>query len=443
MNKHTFETSNALGELDDSLVSEAARASKPKGRRLGIVLAAAAALVLALGLAVALPGLLKPKADDRSALAATEAPANTEETAPAPTEALTEAPVVITPAPVHETSAPTALPTQAYHTASQPVGQAKFTAVSAVALAVSSGYFDGKNEPLNGLTEIYMPKKVPYGAEFSDITITNEYVAVNYGISEDWISAEEDPNRFVFIWHRNWVSGTAESYAASRAGNYGEVNNKNGIWIIHPFSGVENYAVWEKDGKGFEIIVPGNYPEDSDIIGFTKFDRVSMDEAYSYAPAEGFEADGYMWLEENGMGIAPVSRFAYGTTYYLPEDGGEGSMLYTEGYGFPDGIKKPIKELPHVGRLFTPVLLEDTEIVTVNVYDAVTLEPIALDITLDELRDIAALNVSSELRDRICGACSGCVLVDVVVAHNRNFIPELNEYEIEAFHCGFILEFGN
>lgn len=69
-------------------------------------------------------------------------------------------------------------------------------------------------------------------------------------------------------------------------------------------------------------------------------------------------------------------------------------------------------------------------------------EPIALGISLEELYDIAALSVSPETADLITGDCSGCVLVDIIVVHNGSYISELGEYEIAAYHSGFILECG-
>ena len=73
MNKSTFEISDALGEMDDALVSEAVHAcNKPRRSRLPLVIAAAAALVILIGGAIALPKLLNHGQGEVSALVTQE-----------------------------------------------------------------------------------------------------------------------------------------------------------------------------------------------------------------------------------------------------------------------------------------------------------------------------------------------------------------------------------
>ena len=174
MNNKTIETANALGEMDDSLVSEAVRASA--GNRKSILpklIAAAAALALIVGAAFVLPGLIKNSTNGVTAVLPTQSP----ETPPA----VTEAPggdTAATAAPAPETAEPTAEP---------PAGPtymncSNFSSVSAVAMAVSTNRNTNSNPALNGLTEIFMPRKVPYGATLDGIEITVDCVNVDYAI---------------------------------------------------------------------------------------------------------------------------------------------------------------------------------------------------------------------------------------------------------------------
>ena len=198
------------------------------------------------------------------------------------------------------------------------------------------------------------------------------------------------------------------------------------------------------------VTVPGYYSGDSDIIGFTGIAEVALGEVEAHAPAAGFTIEGYMWLSDDGCGYSPLTCFAYGDAYYRPEGGGEGSMIHTDGMDFLSCITPDMRSyegmmtaFPQVGRLFEPVLLEDTEIVRIDVYEITSLSPVALDISLEELYNIASLeNASDELVDLILGYSRGCVLVDIVVAHRGDYVSELDEYEVEAYHCGSIIGCG-
>ena len=57
MNKQTFNASLAMSDMDDALISEAVNVKKPKPNRLGWI-AAAAAAVLVVGAAIAVPKLI-------------------------------------------------------------------------------------------------------------------------------------------------------------------------------------------------------------------------------------------------------------------------------------------------------------------------------------------------------------------------------------------------
>ena len=448
MNKRTFEIADALGEMDDAMVSEAARAAvRPRRSRIPFMISAAAALVLIVGTALVLPRLLKSNKDKNAV----------DVSVPAPDLSTSEPAVNVTDSPdgnpaasvsVYGTAAPAETPSVIPMT----YDRMNFNTVSAVALAASSGRFSNENEALHNLTEIFMPTKVPYGAKLADIEIAQDIVTVTYNISEEWIHDESDPNRFVLIWHRNWLAGSAEETARRRAGRmmgYDPVL-KSGVWIVKSLSGIENCAVWEKDGNGFELIVPGYYSENSDILSFTGLVRVDLTDVGAHSPSEGFSTEGYMWLSENSMGYSPIVFFAFGTTYYKPDDGGEGRMLPAEGADFLSSFnemagdhERLMNTFPRVGYNFEPVLLDGCYIYSINVYSVKTLEPLASDIRLEELRDIARLDVSGGLAELIAGEGSGCVLVDIIVVHRNNYIPALDEYEEEAYHCGFILECGN
>lgn len=421
MNKRTFEISDALTDMDDAIVSEAVHAAeKPKKRRLPILITVAAAFVVVVGTAIVMPRLAKQNHGSITTTIPTAAPP----------EAIQETLDSIQTASTAQTSS-----------------SAKFNTVSAVAMAVSTGWRTGENEALHGLTKIFMPAKVPYGAELADIEIWPDEVIVKYQIAEEFAHDEEDPNRFVLKWHRTWLP---EEFNLLGQQRYGDSYLKDGVWITRTHRGLENYAIWMNDGNSFEIILPGYYSNDEDIIGFTGLVMVDLINAGEHSPYNGFEPTGYMWLQENDTGIAPIISFAYGTTYYKPEDGSEGRMLPAEGKDFIGGLlegksdyEQIMDAFPHVGLIFEPVLLEDVVIAEINVYDVSTLEPLELNITLERLREIAELNVSDELRRLISETCLGNVLVDIIVVHQRDYIPELNEHEIDAYHCGFIIECGH
>ena len=210
--------------------------------------------------------------------------------------------------------------------------------------------------------------------------------------------------------------------------------------------------MWEENGYGFELIMPAYYGEDEDVLRYKDLTVVPLDEASAHDPYEGLEDDGYLQLKEHEFTYAPRTTFAYGTTCYEPEQvlgGSEGRMLHTDGLGFiesiPDeekGYDRIMRYFPQVGRLFEPVLRENAEIAEIDVYDPITLETIKLDISMDELRDIADGNVSAQMEDYIFGDCGGCVLVDMIVVHTGDYAAEFDEYEIDAYHCGFILNCG-
>ena len=66
MNKNTFEFSDALGDMDDFLVSEAVHASESPGKsRLPIMVYAAATLVFVIGTSIMIAGLLKQSSGKR------------------------------------------------------------------------------------------------------------------------------------------------------------------------------------------------------------------------------------------------------------------------------------------------------------------------------------------------------------------------------------------
>ena len=64
-----------------------------------------------------------------------------------------------------------------------------------------------------------------------------------------------------------------------------------------------------------------------------------------------------------------------------------------------------------------------------------TLESIAMDISLEELYDIARLNVGDGLVDLITGSSRGCVLVDIVISHGTGD-------NVMTYHCGFLISCG-
>lgn len=452
MNEKTIKTSEALTDMDDTLVSEAANAGGRKRSAWRIAIPAAAAAAVIACAAIVLPGLLAKKPDDAAAYQ------------PAPTERDIEAAANFTEAPAPVTEAPAPVTEQPVWGTVEPVMTAPpapaepqvFDNVVSLKAAVASGAHTEGPDVLGDLSKIYMPVLVPYGAELEEIAVTEESVAVTYRISPEYgpdIDEDEEdyPDRFVLIWRRDWQPGSAGSLAESLDAELGcgDLHCKDGFWLFGVNGWLERMAVWEKDGEGFELIVPGTYPEDSDIIGFTALAKVSLSEAEAYDPEEGFDSSGYMHIMDNGFGSVPVVTFAYGTTCYQPEDGGEGRMLRTDGMGFIAGIPESekgydriMRYFPQVGYKFEPALAENVRIVRIDVYHPITLEPIELDITLDELHDIAEGKVSPDMEDLIFGDCCGCVLVDTVIEHRGAFIEELGEYEIDAYHCGFIIDCG-
>lgn len=446
MNKQTFNASLAMSDMDDALISEAVNVKKPKPNRLGWI-AAAAAAVLVVGAAIAVPKLIKHNDGDVTALApedqieTTSAPANepdpTKEAYQEPAE--TEEPEEVEPVTTAEPAA---------------LAVTSFDSVGALNMAVRSGTYNEINGAFNGLAGIYMPVKVPYGSELTDITVNEDNVRVTYEITDEyWMMEDGDPNRFVFIWYRNWIPGSAEEFAQSLF--YGpeywpkfDLHCVDGVWIFGASGNIERCAVWEKDGCGFEIITPGAYCEDSDTIDFTRCEWVPLGGVDAYEPAVGFVIGGYLWIEDNGMGCTPVSVLAYSTAYSAPADGGEGVMLRTEGqdlFAMQENLltyEGRMRNLPQVGPKFRPMLLEDTDIVRIDVYDIKTLELIEEDISLERLHAYAELELDPDMVSHITGASSGSVLVNITIEHRGNYVPALNEYEVDAYCCWFVLDCG-
>ena len=212
------------------------------------MIAAAAALVILIGGAIALPKLLNHGQGEVSALVTQEPHADDGlEAESAVPKATDNGAVEATNAPVPATQEP--METQP----SGPVyaGCNRFDSVSAVALAASTNRHSHENEVLRDLTEIFMPTKVPYGAELEAIEVTADAVSVTYQIDE-YYGREGTPNRFVLIWFRNWQSGSAESFARTLGGEE-YIKCADGVWMIRDF-GSENKAVWEEDGNGFELM---------------------------------------------------------------------------------------------------------------------------------------------------------------------------------------------
>lgn len=452
MNDSAFETSAALGEMSDALVSEAACAKRRSRRPLWAV-CAALALALIVGAAIAVPKLAGGRSAEMTALVPQDEPAAD---APADEPVSTEAPAPMTAVPVTAapvTAAPAA-PAATPDPGPMAMSMRRFDSVVALNTAVRSGWSNEADDALYGLGSIYMPTKVPYGAELQDVSVTHESVTLTYSISEEWIHDDSDPNRFVLIWYRNWQPGSAESFAGSLFSRCGDdclepLHCKDGVWMFFGEGNIERYAVWEKDGLGFEMITPGYYCEDSDTLGFTGLAEVALGDVEVYVPATGFVVDGYLWLAENEFGAVPVYTFAYGTVYGTPEDGAEGVMLSIEGTDLLSTIPEDMRTyeklseaFPHVGVIFRPMLLEDTEIVGIDVYSGVNAELIASGLTLEELYALASPAEGDPMLDYLCGDCRGCVLVDIIIAHKVSYIEALDDYEIEAYHCAFILEVG-
>lgn len=442
MNKNTFDTSFALGEMEDSLVSEAARAGKVKKSRAPLFAAAAAALVFAIGAAIVLPKLIKPAQPEVTA----EAPITTQA---APEENYDE----LLPS-VSEPTEPEPASTEEPLTTMPPEPEKyepqSFDTVVALSAAVNNSQ-GRQNGALKGLDYIYMPTRVPYGAELEDITVDKESVVVTYHINKKYVHEEDDPNRVVLIWHRNWLVGSTEEYARALHDSLSGYFYREAYGArIFQFE-LEMAAVWEEDGRGFELIMPGYYCEDSEVMKYKDLTKVKLDEASAFEPLVGDDDGGFFCLREQEFTYSVRTSFAYGRSWYKPEVLGEaeGRMLSAEGLDFIESIPKEQRGydnimvfFPQVGRLFEPVLRDGAVIVRIDVYDPITLEPIGLDITMDELRDIANGDVSADMQRYIFGDCRGAVLVDTVVERPGEYVEEAGEYEAEAYHCGFIIDCG-
>ena len=455
MNKDIFEAANVIADIEDEMISDAAAAKKKPAFRMGWLAAAAAVVVLA-GAAIALPKIIKPKGNDVTASVPTNAPVYSGETN-APGEAVsTPAPTETAWTNVDATNAP-----DEPFSSSEPMMTAKpqptapsvrnYSSVKTLQLAVSENKNKDKNDPLYGLDYIYMPVRVPYGAELEDIEVGIDSVIITYGIKKNYVVEEDDPNRVVLVWHRNWIKGSAEEYARSlnesMRGYF--FRETYGVWVFQ--FNLEMAAIWEEDGKGFELIMPGYYSEDAEVMKYKDLTLVKLDEAWDHDPFEGNEDDGFLQIRELEFIYAPRVSFAYGVSYFDPERLGEGpgSMMSSEGLGFIESIPEEqrgfdniVRYFPQVGYNFEPVLRDGAEIVRIDVYDPVTLEPLELDIELDRLYKIAVGDVEKELNERIFGPCRGMVLVDMVVEHRGELIEELGEYELEAYHCGFNIDCG-
>lgn len=455
MNKDIFEAANVIADIEDEMISDAAAAKKKPAFRMGWLAAAAAVAVLA-GAAIALPKIIKPKGNDVTASVPTNAPVYSGETnapgeavsTPSPTEtAWTDVDATNAPDEPFSSSEPmmTAAP--------QPTAPSvmNYSSVQTLQLAVSSGKNKDENDPLYGLDYIYMPVRVPYGAELTDIEVSVDSVIITYGIKKNYVVEEDDPNRVVLVWHRNWIKGSAEEYARSlnesMRGYF--FRETYGVWVFQ--FNLEMAAIWEEDGKGFELIMPGYCSDDADVMKYKDLTLVKLDEAWDHDPFEGNEDDGFLQIRELEFIYAPRVSFAYGVSYFDPERLGEGpgSMMSSEGLGFIESIPedqrsydKIMKYFPQFGRLFETVLRDGAEIVRIDVYDPITFEPIELDISMDALRRIADGEVSEEMSSYIFGDCRGSVLVDMVVEHRGDYISELDEYELEAYHCAFIIDCG-
>jgi hypothetical protein len=456
MNNDFFEAANVIADIDDGFIADAANAKKAPARIYKWLAAAAAVVVLA-GAAIALPKLIKPKGNEISAQLPTNAPSYAEETSMPGEAASTNAPMPTDAwiAPIQTTAEPmsTAEPAEPKPTAH---AMANYDSVQTLQLAVSSGKNADKNDPLYGLDYIYMPARVPDGAELRDIEITREYASVSYFISHEFgPDVDEDdpeyPDRFVLIWHRDWQEGSAEEYARSLHDSMSGYFfcETFGMWTFQ--TGLERVAVWEENGRGFTVIIPCSSADREEIVRFRDVVKVALDETNAHEPYVGNDDGGYLKLKENNLTEVPVTTFAYGVTYYKPETlgGGEGRMMRAEGVGFIESIPEEqygydhiFRYFPQTSYLFEPVLRDNAEIVRIDVYDPITLEPLELDIELDRLYRIAIGDVEEELNERIFGPCRGGVLVDMIVLHNGDYIEDLDEYEYEAYHCGFIIDCG-
>lgn len=452
MNNDIFEAANVIADIDDGFIADAANAKKAPARIYKWLAAAAAVVVLA-GAAIALPKLIKPKGNEISAQLPTNAPSYAEETS-MPAENDMEASTTNAPMPTDAWIAPIQTTAEPMNTAGpKPTAPARanFDSVQTLQLAVSSGKNADENDPLYGLDYIYMPTRVPAGAELEDIEVGIDSVIITYGIKKNYVHEEDDPNRVVLVWHRNWIKGTAEEFARSlnesMRGYF--FRETYGVWVFQ--YNLEMAAIWEEDGKGFELIMPGYYSEDAEVMKYKDLTLVKLDEAMDHDPFEGNEDDGFLQISELGYIYAPRVAFAYGVSYFDPERLGEGpgSMMSSEGLGFIESIPEDqrgydniTRYFPQTGYLFEPVLRDGAEIVRIDVYDPIALEPIELDIELERLYEIARGEVDEALSDLIFGDCRGMVLVDMVVEHRGVLIEELGEYELEAYHCGFMIDCG-
>ena len=451
MSDKTFDVSAALTEMDDALVSEAANAGAKRKSRLGWLIPAAAALVVAAGAAIVLPKLLAPRNGDIEASLPEPAEILEATEEPAPAETNGGADVVAT----FDPAMTTVEPEETAPVIDEPAyAEPKvFDSVVTLSAEVGSGGHSDGSDVLSGLDMIYMPTRVIYGAELEDITVETDCVTVTYGIKKEYVHEEDDPNRCVLIWFRNWQKGSAEEYARSLNVDMGGFffHEVYGAWAFQ--SNLETVVVWEENGCGFELIMPAYYCEDGDIMTYKDVTPVPLGEASAHDPLEGLDDGGYLKLKEHEYTYAPLTTFAYGTTYYEPEGvlgGAEGRMIHTDGLGFIESIPEEQKGydhimhyFPQVGRKFEPVLSENAAIAEIRIYDPITLEPIKYGLTYDDVMSIAEGGFSAEVENYIFRDCRGCVLVDMVVEHRGDFIEAMGEYELDAYHCGFILDCGN
>lgn len=312
-----------LTGVDDELISEAI--ASPRTRRLPW-LAAAAAAVVAAAAALILPRLIGKPAGEQTVsvptpepagffmptenaeataapteyagvtVSPTEAPAPTEEAPtptaepPAPTgEAPTNTPGATqktTPQPTQKTTpqptaattaAPTAEPTDG--PGPEPYIDTKyFGSFEELEAAAAAGGHDSPGDALYGLTEYFVPNKLPEGAKLKRIAVTPYSVSVIYDCEGIMQLEEGEECRFILEWRRNWLQGSAENWAIQSARAIGaEAHEYEGIWIFDtPYCGNERRAIWEKDGRGFILYFPGCYTEDEEAEAFTDLTRVEL-----------------------------------------------------------------------------------------------------------------------------------------------------------------------
>lgn len=271
MNKSTFDTAFALGEMDDALVSEAANAAKPKKSRLPWLIPAAAALVIAAGAAIIVPKLMKDPDDNKSAhvvpIATAENTASPGKSTGEPTDPATETlpPFVdpsaeppVSPMPTepdetpalsetiepHPTTAATPLPTAkttprptekttpAPDPTSPPEMESReFNSIGSFISAVQSG-----SDPfLNGIDCWY---SFGNGVSLDRIVVAEDEVFYYYALSDgselllEWFRSEEASQR----WFNHFTSFDGEWHdelylVCSQAGIYFGYTMDNGHFI--------------------------------------------------------------------------------------------------------------------------------------------------------------------------------------------------------------------